>query len=199
MFALGRHRFAEAIALLEEALSEDPYSPWLHARLAWALHLKGEVRESVAQAEHALELFPDHDGTAIYGVSILAHNGETERALRLAAEFARRSAYFDLANSVHAYALICAGRFDEARAVLERMRWLSRERFVLRSFNAVNWVVLGDVESAIADLRHAEATRCPWFFQTLGDPRLKPLHGHPEFDRMRRMLARLEAAAAGEP
>jgi DNA-binding winged helix-turn-helix (wHTH) protein/TolB-like protein len=200
MFALSRHRFAEGISLLEEALDEDPYSPWLHARLAWAWHLSGETEASVAQADRALELFPDHEGTAVYGASILACNGETARALQIASQFARRASYFDLANSVHAYALICSGQFEQARSVLERMRWLSRERFVLRSFNAANWVLLGDMDSAIADLRHAEATRCPWFFQTLADPRLKPLHSHPEFVRMRRTLARMEAAAgqAGE-
>jgi DNA-binding winged helix-turn-helix (wHTH) protein len=197
MVALSRRRFAEAIGLLEEALGEDPYSPWLHARLAWAWHLAGEREASVAQAERALELFPDHEGTAIYGASILAFNGETGRALRIASEFVRRASYFDLANSVHAYTLICAGQVEEARAVLASMRWLSRERFVLRSFNVASWAYLGETESAIADLRHAEATRCPWFFQTLADPRLKPLHGHPEFDRMHRSLARMEAAAAG--
>ncbi|MGB6974881.1 MAG: winged helix-turn-helix domain-containing protein [Terracidiphilus sp.] len=198
MFALSRHRFAEGVALLEDALCEDPYSPWLHAHLAWAWHLAGESETSTAQAERALELFPDHEGTAIYAATILACNGETARSLHIASEFAQRVSYFDLANSVHAYTLLCAGQFEEARATLERMRWLSRERFVLRSFNAANWVLLGDMESAIADLRHAEATRCPWYFQTLADPRLKPLHGHPEFVRMRRSLARMETAVAGE-
>ncbi|HEU5350994.1 MAG TPA: winged helix-turn-helix domain-containing protein [Terracidiphilus sp.] len=198
LFALSRRRFAEGVALLEEALGEDPYSPWLHARLAWAWHLAGEAETSVAQAERALELFPEHKGTAIYSASILACNGETARALHIATEFARRACYFDLANSIHAYTLLCAGRPEEARTVLENMRRLGRERFVLRSFNAVNWLLLGDAESAIAALRHAEATRCPWFFQTLADPRLKPLHGHPDFERMQHLLPRMEAAAASD-
>ncbi|HEV2214811.1 MAG TPA: hypothetical protein VGR64_05940, partial [Terracidiphilus sp.] len=194
MFALSRHHFGQAVQLLAEALEEDPYSPWLHARMSWALHLAGEARESLARAERALELFPSHEKTAIYGASILASNGHSARALDIASAFAGRAPYFDLANSVHAYTLICAGKPEEARGVLERMRWLSRERFVLRAFNAVNWLLLDDAESAVADLRHAEATRCPWFFQTLADPRLKPLHGHPEFERMRRKLPRMESA-----
>ncbi|HEU5458231.1 MAG TPA: winged helix-turn-helix domain-containing protein [Terracidiphilus sp.] len=194
MFALSRQHFGDAIAQLEEALSEDPYSPWLNARLGWALHLAGAQEESVAQAERTLELFPTHDGASTYGSSILAYAGQSDRALRVAEELAGRSPYFDMASSVHAYALICAGRPQEAREVLERMRWLSRERYVMRSFNAASWVLLEDFDAAIASLRHAEATRCPWFFQTLADPRLKALHGHPEFEHMRRKLTHMEAA-----
>jgi hypothetical protein len=33
----------------------------------------------------------------------------------------------------------------------------------------------------------------------LADPRLKPLHGHPEFDRMLAILTCMEAAAAENP
>jgi uncharacterized protein YbaA (DUF1428 family) len=33
----------------------------------------------------------------------------------------------------------------------------------------------------------------------LADPRLKPLHGHTEFDQMRTLLAQMEATAAHEP
>jgi hypothetical protein len=58
---------------------------------------------------------------------------------------------------------------------------------------------LGDPEAALADLRVAEKARCPWFFQMLADPRLKPLHGFSEFERMSAILTRMEAAAAHEP
>ena len=198
IFALGRHRFAEAIGLLDSALNEDPYSPWLHARLSWALYMSGNVEASIARAEHALELFPEHEGAAVYGGSILASHGQAERALEITSMLVKRSAYFDLATSVHAYALACAGRTADARAEMEHMEWLGRERFVMRTFNAAVWLMLGEKERAIADLQHAEVSRCPWFFPMLGDPRLAPLHGHPEFQRMRGLLARMEAEA-GEP
>jgi hypothetical protein len=80
--------------------------------------------------------------------------------------------------------------------LLERLDWLSRERFVLRTMNAAALVALGDPEAAIAELRRSAETRCPWFFQALADPRLKPLHGHPEFVELEAILPRMEAAAA---
>jgi DNA-binding winged helix-turn-helix (wHTH) protein len=83
LFALSRHRFIEAIGLLTEALHVDPYSPWLNARLAWAYHLSGEAAKSLAQAEHALDIFPGHESTNIYGSIILAFNGQADEPLPL--------------------------------------------------------------------------------------------------------------------
>src|ERR1700739_1518598 len=125
-FALSRHRFLEAIELLNEALHADPYSPWLNVRLAWAYHLSGEAEKSVAQAEHALEIFPDHEGTNIYGRIVLAHNAQADRSIVIAENLVRQSPYLDPATAVYAYALAKGGRKDEARSVLDRLTWVCR-------------------------------------------------------------------------
>jgi DNA-binding winged helix-turn-helix (wHTH) protein/tetratricopeptide (TPR) repeat protein len=199
VFALSRHRFAEAIAILRAALREDPFAPWLHARLAWAFHLAGQAEESVRQIRQTLALFPEHEGASLYGAMILAFHGDTAQATELAHGLVERSPYFDLATAVHAYSLACGGRADEARAILERLEWLSRERFVLNSFHPAVYVALGNLNAAISELRAANETRCPWFFQMLADPRLKPLHGRPEFVEMLGILTRMEADAAENP
>ena len=195
-FALSRRRFVEAIELISDALHIDPYSPWLNARLAWAYHLSGEASKSVAQANHALELFPDHESSNTYGAIILAFNGEADRAIAVAENMVQRSPYFDPGTAVYAYALAQGRRREEARSLLERMQWLSRERFVLSSFTPAVSLVLGDRDGAIADLQGAAEARCPWFFQMLADPRLEPLNTHPEFSRMLKILERMENAAA---
>jgi hypothetical protein len=97
--------------------------------------------------------------------------------------------------AVHGYALAQGGRTDEARSILERLQWLSRERFVLSSFTAPICAALGDTEGALAELHAALEARCPWFFQMLADPRLEPLRGQSEFARMERILERMESAA----
>lgn len=196
MFSLSRHRFDEAIETLQAALAIDPFSPWLQARLAWSLHLKGEAAASVRQAMRALELFPDLEAPALYGSHILAHNGETKRAVELAKNLAKRLPYFDLATAAHAYTLAAAGEQEEARATLERLQWLGRERFVISSCTPPAWVALGDHESALNALRIAETARCPWFFQMLADPRLKPLDHHGDFQRMKRVRAQMESSTS---
>jgi DNA-binding winged helix-turn-helix (wHTH) protein/tetratricopeptide (TPR) repeat protein len=197
MFSLSRCRYAEAIAMLRAALQQDPFAPWLHSRLAWAYHLSGQAEESVRAINQALELFPDHEGAILYGSVILAFNGEAARAADLAHGIVKLSPYFDIPSAVYAYALACDGRSAEARAVLDRSQWLSRERFVLNSFNAAVYVALGDLDSAIAELEVSNQIRCPWFFQLLADPRLKLLRVRPEFIEMQSILPRMEAAAAG--
>ncbi|MGA3135681.1 MAG: winged helix-turn-helix domain-containing protein [Terracidiphilus sp.] len=199
MFALSRHRFAEAIEMLRAVIQLDPFSPWLHARLGWAFHLSGQAAESVECIRHALALFPDNEAAHLYGSMILAFNGEAARGTGLARDLAQRLPHFDLGTAVHAYALACEGRADEARAILERIQWLSRERFVLSSFTPAVYVALGELDAALAELRASAAARCPWFFQMLADPRLKPLHARPEFQEMRAVLTRMEAAAAQIP
>lgn len=196
MFALSRHRFDEAIELTQAVLREDPFSPLLHARMAWTLFLSCRPDESVEHIQRALSLFPDFAWTALYGAIIFGATGDAARGVQLAGEFVQRHPSFDLASAVHAYALACAGRTAEAQAILERLQWLGRERFVLRSFTPAVYVALGDNEGALQELRAADQSRCPWFFQMLADPRLSPLHGYAEFDRMRATLAQMESAAA---
>ncbi len=198
VMALSRQRFAEATQLMEVALREDPFSPWLHARMAWTFHLAGRAAESLEQIRCGLALFPEHDGIALYASMILPFNGETARGLQVAHDLAQRQPYIDLAPTVYAYALACAGRREEARAILERLQWLSRERFVLRSFAPAVYVALEDHEAALAELRAAGEDRCPWFFQMLADPRLEPLRGYPEFKQMQAILSDMEIAAARE-
>ncbi len=196
MFSLSRHRFGEAIEALNAAIYLDPYSLWLQARLGWALHLAGEAAASIRQIERALTLFPKHESTGLYGSLILAYNGDAARGVELAQELTQRCPYLDLATSAHAYALACAGHADEARTILQRLEWLSRERFVLNAFAAGAYVALGERDAALAELRKSDQVRCPWFFQMLADPRLQPLHEDPEFVQMKAVLTDMETAAA---
>jgi tetratricopeptide (TPR) repeat protein len=192
MFALSRHHFDEALEWLRPALLADPYAPCLHSMLAWTLHLAGRQSKSMEAIENALALFPDHEEIQAFGALILSFNGQAEYGTRLAQDLVCRAPYFDLAASILAYALACNDKREEAHVVLERLQWLTRERFVLRSFLPAGFVALGALDEAIAELQAADQTRCPWFFQMLADPRLAPLRGHPDFDRMRESLEKLE-------
>jgi hypothetical protein len=127
---------------------------------------------------------------------ILGYNGEAERAIEVAKTLSGRASHSDIATAVRAYALACAERHEESRHLLERLQWLSRERFVLNTLNAATYVVLGEADAAFAELRTANETRCPWFFHMLADPRLKPLHGRPEFAALQASLPAAEAGAA---
>lgn len=191
-FALSRRRFDEALAILDDAIVSDPFSARLQARRAWTLHLQGAAEASIAAMRETLKNFPEQEALGLYASMIFAHNGLAEEAVNLARELARRQPYFDPATAAHAYALASAGRTEEARQILERLQWLSHERFVISSFTPAAWVALGDLQTALEALRAAEQARCPWFFQMLADPRLAPLANCAEFQHMQQMAEDLE-------
>ena len=198
MLALSRLRFDEAYELLEEALRDDLWSPSLHAQLAWTHHLAGNAQESLDQAEQCLTMFPGDEHAELCAALILAFNDDPNRAAGLAHGVTHRRPYLDIAAAIEAYALARAARGVEASEILERLQWLGRERYVLRSFTAAAYLELGEVDAAIAELQAAEVAHCPWFFQVLADPRLRSLDGNPEFERMRGRLEGMEATVAAE-
>jgi DNA-binding winged helix-turn-helix (wHTH) protein len=198
MLALSRSHFDEALGLLEPALRDDPYSPSLHAQLAWTHHLAGSEAESLDEANRCLALFPGDERAELCAALILAFNHDAHRAAEIAHEVALRRRRLDIASAIEAYALAKAGLHRDSEPILERLQWLGRERYVMRAFTAAAYAELGDVDNAIAELQAAEEARCPWFFQTLADPRLRSLHGNPSFERMRTDLQSMEATVAAD-
>jgi len=193
LFAAGRHHFDEACAILEHAISQDPYSPWIGSALAWVNHLAGRADESVRQIRRCVEMAPGHPAPNLYGGMILAFHGDTQQAVDLTSELTRHAPQFDMALAVHAYALARHGERARAEECLESMQWLTRERYVMRSFAAAAYLALGDADSALAELTAANESRCPWFFQMIGDPRLQELHNRAEFQQFVAILEQMEA------
>jgi len=198
LFAAGRHHFDEAGAILEHALGQDPYSPWIGAALAWMHHLAGRVDESARQIRRCLEIAPGHPAPRLYGGMILAFQGDTQQAVNLTSDLTRHAPHFDMALAIHAYALARHGERAQAEECLERLQWLTRERYVMRSFSAAAYMALDDAESALAELTAAEENRCPWFFQMIADPRLHGLRHRAEFQKFLAIVEHMETGVSEE-
>jgi len=188
-FHLGQGQFSQAIDLLRDAKAADPYSAAVQTSLAWAYHMAGDTRSALAQAEEVIGLFPAHPMTLVFCSRVLAAAGLpgdrlTERATELATQVVLSRPNFDSGISVLAYTYARHGRIEEARKLIERQVNLGRERFIMRSGLAPALVSLGEFDKAIQELSHGERDRCPWFLELLYDPRLQPLHGKPEFQRL---------------
>ena len=191
-FALGQGRFSDALTEARAGLDADPHSPLLHGRLAWALHLAGDAEGASEQAIRTQKLFPDHPGALFFCSMVLAAAcppGDSKSelatgAIALTTRLTQRAPFLDAGSATLAYAYARQGRIMEARSLLDRLQWLSRERFVMRSFHAPALVELGEYDAAIEALTFAEEQHCPWLFELLADPRLKPLHRETEFQRL---------------
>jgi predicted Zn-dependent protease len=196
--AAGRHHFDEASAILEHALGQDPYSPWIGASLAWMYHLAGRADESARQIRRYLEIAPGHPAPRLYGGMILAFQGDTQQAINLTSDLTRHAPHFDMALAIQAYALARHGERDRAEECLERLQWLTRERYVVRSFSAAAYLALGDADSALAELTAANENRCPWFFQMIGDPRLHELRPRAQFQQFLAIVEKMEGRVSVE-
>jgi DNA-binding winged helix-turn-helix (wHTH) protein/tetratricopeptide (TPR) repeat protein len=187
-FAIGQGRLAEAAKKLRSTLEVDPYSPVLHWRLTWALHLSGDATAAIEQARRTIALFPNDPGALFFtAIVFAAADGREElcdQAVTLATRLTQLAPLLDSGFATLAYALARKGNSTEAAAILGRQRWLGRERFVMRSFQAPALVELGQYDAAIEALSEADEQRCPWLFELLGDPRLRPLHNKAEFRRL---------------
>ena len=191
-FALGRGLFAEGIALLQSALSFDPYSPAFHARLAWAHHLAGDSFAAVEQARVTQTLFPNHPEAQLFCSIVFAAGAEpgdgrgelATQATSLATKLVQGAPTLDAGYANLAYIQARQGRIIEARTLLDRQQQLARERFVMRSFDVPALIELGEMDAAMKTLVNADQQHCSWLFELLVDPRLKPLRGEPEFERL---------------
>jgi len=203
-FALGQGRFADAIAISRASIELDGFSPLLHSRLAWSLHLSGDPEGALEQARRTLQLFPGHIAGLFYGSMIFAatdhdaHESRKELGLKataLATHLIQIAPSFDPGYAALAYSQARQGHVTEARALMDRLQWLGKERYVLRSYQVPALVELGDLDGALAELNAAEHLHCPSLFEILSDPRISPLHGRPEFQKLLSRLGPMRVAS----
>ena len=163
MFALSRHRFGEAIDLLRAAIQLDPYSPGSMpaspGRCTWPADAAATAS---TRSDSALSQFPENDGANLYGAIILAYNGETARATSNSPRHSRSGSPTSIwppRSTPMPWPV--PDRADEARAILERLQWLGRERFLLEPSRPAVYVALGEPDAALAELRTLQRDPLP--------------------------------------
>ena len=129
-FALGytammEHRTDESLAAFRLALNLNPNSAAAHVHLSHGLTFAGYDRETIEHAENAMRLSPFDPMTALcVGGIAVAHYlaGRYAQAIETTVEAARLRPGFQGAHRMHCAALAQAGRLDEARATLVRVK-----------------------------------------------------------------------------
>ena len=92
-------------------------------------------QQASTRSASTLRQFPEHAGANLYGAIILAFNGEAARAASARRRHSRSGSPTSISRPRSTPMLWpVPGRADEARAILERLQWLGRERFLLRAF-----------------------------------------------------------------
>jgi TolB-like protein/Flp pilus assembly protein TadD len=186
---------AQATAELQCALEFDPLSPEVHFWLAWVLFLARDHERALAQAQTFVDLEPRQPfahmtlGHAYLG---MRRFDESAAAFRKAADM---SAEFPLVLGWLGLALGLGGRAGEARVVLERLRAIASERFVLPTSFAWLHLGLGEVDNAFEWMARAVDHNDEWIHPLKTYPFLDPLRDDPRFGVLLKKLS-LEADSA---
>jgi TolB-like protein/Flp pilus assembly protein TadD len=178
----------QAIAELEYALELDPLSLEVHCWLVLELFFGRQYKRGLEQAQQLVELEPGHH--IAYMMLGLVYLGmrkfeESISALRHAAEL---SDEFPLMLGWLGLSLGLGGRTGEARMLLEHLRAIERERFVLPSSFAWLHLGLGEIDDAFKWMERAVCRNDEWVHPLKTYPFLDPLRSDPRFHALMRKI-----------
>jgi tetratricopeptide (TPR) repeat protein len=186
LLVLGR--LEEAVAELERALEFDPLSPEVRFWLVELLFFGRQYERGLEQALKLVELEPEHQ--VAYMVLRQVYLGmqkfeESVSALRHAVEI---SSEFPLMLGWLGLALGLGGHTVEARRMLERLRAIASERFVLPTSFAWIHLGLGEIDDAFRWMERAIDRNDGWIPALKSYPFLDPLRTDPRFPALLRKL-----------
>ena len=178
LIALGRS--AESLTESKRALELDPVDPIINVHLGWHYLYARQYDLAIEQFRKTLDLDPNvaqaheflgqaYEQKSMYSQAVT----ELQKALLL------YSTPRTLAFLGHAYAI--AGRRDDALKVREKLKDLSKQRYVSPYFLAVVYVGLSANGQAFEYLERAYEERSESLIYLKVEPILEPLHSDPRF------------------
>ena len=173
-----QHESDAAIERLTEAARVDPLSLSVQSDLAWALYYARRYDESDTQCRRALWLDSSFRPARQCLALVLVQKGEHAEALNECAKA-------DLSGSAIAGAALAGlGREEQARAILQQLRWGYRQGNKGAYAAARVFAALGEPASAVRWLRHAVRAREGQVAYISIEPAFDSLRSDPGFQQL---------------
>ncbi len=148
-------RYAEFVAIDEEAVRIEPFSLFANAHLGWMLLCAGRNEEAARRLRHVIDLEPRFlMGHWLLGLAYAAL-GRIEEGLAELRQAAELSGNMPWMVATTGCVLAQAGRKDEARVVLADLVRRSESEYVRALLFAMLHAFLGDEEAALVWLEKA--------------------------------------------
>jgi serine/threonine protein kinase/Flp pilus assembly protein TadD len=179
-------RFDESIREAKRACEIDPINPFNSYILAWCLYQARRYDEGIAQSRRLLQSEP-HYGSARFHLTLaLRRVGRYEEAVAEALKAIELLGEIPMFIAALGSAYAEAGRTEEARRVLDKLREMEATRYVSPYHRAFVHIYLGERGEALRLLEQSLAVGDPWVVWLGTEPQLDPLRGDPRFNDLLR-------------
>jgi TolB-like protein/DNA-binding SARP family transcriptional activator len=197
----GRGRFDEAERETRRAAELDPLSMIAHSAIGWALLLSNQADRAIQQLKGALQLDSNFCLAHYWMALALEQKGQPldaiqflKRVFDLSVDCTHRCSVA-LASLAHCHA--SAGDVSAARAILDELLERETAGAYISSYELGRvYYALGDVPATLSRLERAYTDRAHSMALLRVDPQLRPLAGHPRFQKLADRVDLGEAAGA---
>jgi eukaryotic-like serine/threonine-protein kinase len=178
---IGSGRFEEGLAEIKRAEELDPLSLREMTLTAWSYYQVRQYQESTAKARQIIDLDRNNFQGYLQLGNALLEMGEADKGLAAIRESVRLMPGAALPTCMLCFALVAAGRLDDAEQVRSELVATAGKAYVKDYFLAMAHLALGDRERALTALEKAAAERDPWLVWFGTEPKLDPLRKDPRF------------------
>lgn len=176
-FLLWAGRGKESAEQCNQAQELDPFDADLLGCRAWHDLWAGEYDSAIDYSRRALSLDPKEG----FAPLIMGWTYEQKGMFQEAISSFRKMAPGPTQTAQVVHALAASGRPEAARDFLKQFIENSKKKYVSPYEIAVIYAGLGEASNAVSWMQKAYQERAGMMAYILLDPRLKPLHGNPQF------------------
>jgi len=184
-------RFRECYETMEKARTLDPLSLVVNAHFGWYLYLGREFTKSHDQLVYTRQLNSNFPLTLLSLGTTQARLGIFKEAIEILEACAHASEFHTgvFATLAHVYGL--AGRITDARAIVDKMTFMSSQRIVMPYFMAYALAEI-DEDASVIFLEQAFKEKSGWMPHLQVEPAFDKLRSKPRFqelsDRVRSLV-----------
>lgn len=178
---VGTGRFEDGLREIIRAEELDPLSLREMTLTAWSYYQVRRYEGAIEKAQQIIELDRNYPQGHFQLGNALLEVGEAEKALAALREGANLMGGAAMPMSILCFALVAAGKREEAEAVRSDLLRLASTSYVKEYFLATAHLALGYHEEALTSLEKAAAERDPWLVWWGTETKLDPLRKDPRF------------------
>lgn len=174
-------RNAEAIEAMAKAEELDPLSLRTKTLVTWTTYQTRDQRAALAKADEIISLEDTYPQGHLQRGNILIELGRADEAVVETARAIELMPGSTLTLYNYCFALVAAGRRDDAVKVVEDMKAVSPTRFVKPYFLAMAHLAIGEIDETFRLLDISVDECDPWLVWLRSEPKLDPIRKDPRF------------------